>query len=370
MNMTKEESIRWINHAIAFYESLGKKQKELAEDFGIKESRISELKNAKKPLKVSPNQIRQIIELCGAPKRDPGRFEHVELYDSLELFFEQYIPVTFNRFHCDVYQYMSNIRVIEQLIDKCSFESESRTEKIRSINQLVRSEGFAEICKDVGFNDKVTGSSINQFSSITEPYGVSISNKDTFHILRQLWSLIDVLPEFQFGRETNCGLDVLVPKTPVVVTGNRIAAFMPEHSMHDGPANELVEKELIRLISDYLPSIRDLPKLDNWNTIRVEVYLSENMNYHLLIHMSQGNLEPLDLSHESTIPEGFEWCNYDAAVGERDRIALIKNVNTLDLFRQIEELRKWQGLEQDNLYELKQNIAKAGGHIPGAYVLV
>ncbi|MFL9766915.1 XRE family transcriptional regulator [Vibrio cyclitrophicus] len=370
MNMTKEESIRWINHAIAFYESLGKKQKELAEDFGIKESRISELKNFKKPLKVSPNQIRQIIELCGAPKREPGRFEHAELYDSLHSFFEQYIPVTLNRFHRNVYQYMSSIRVIDLILEKCSFESVSRTEQIKSINQLIRSEEFAEVCKDVGFNDKVTGSSINQFLSITEPFGVSIGNKDTLHVFRQLWSLGEVLPEFQFGNESNHELDVIVPKTPIVLTGNRIAAFMHEQLMFDGPANELIQRELSGLISDYLPSIRDLPKLDNWNTIRVEVYLSENMNYHLLIHMSHGNLEPLDLSHESTIPEGFEWCNYDAAVGENDRIAVIKNVNTLDLFKQIEKLRKWQGLEQDNLYELKQNIAKAGGHIPGAYVLI
>lgn len=368
--MTKEESIRWINHAIAFYESIGKKQKELAIDFGIKESRISELKNAKKPLKVSPNQIRQIIELCGAPKRNPGRFEHAELYDSLDSFFEQYISVTLNRFHRNVFQYMSNPRVIDQIVGKCSFEVTSRNEQTKTINQLIRSEKFAEICRDVDFNQKVTSSSVEQFSSITEPFGVYIGDRETFHVLRQLWSLSEVLDDFQLGSETNKGLGPIVPKTPIVLTGKRIAAFMPEHSMHDGPANELVEKELIRLISDYLPSIRDLPKLDIWNTIRVEVYLSENMNYHLLIHMSHGNLEPLDLSHESTIPEGFEWCNYDAAVGERDRIAVIKNVNTLDLFRQIEELRKWQGLEQDNLYELKQNIAKAGGHIPGAYVLI
>nr|WP_102385724.1 XRE family transcriptional regulator [Vibrio cyclitrophicus]PME20605.1 transcriptional regulator [Vibrio cyclitrophicus] len=370
MNMTKEESIRWINHAIAFYENLGKKQKDLAQDFGIPESRLSELKNLQKPLKVTPNQIRQIIDLCGSPKRDPGRFELAELYDSLESFFEQYIPVTLNRFQRDVYQYVSTTRVIDEVLNKCCFESASRDDQIRSVNQLVKSDAFAKVCSDIEFNRKVTSSSIEQLSSITKSYGFHISEKGTFHVLRQLWSLNGALDEFQFGSETNHGLDLIIPKTSIVLTGKRIAAFMPENLMHDGPANELVEKELISLISDYLPSIRDLPKLDYWNTIRVEVYLSENMNYHLLIHMSHGNLEPLDLSHESTIPEGFDWCNYDAAVGERDRVAVIKNVNTLDLFRQIEELRKWQGLEQDNLYELKQNIAKAGGHIPGAYVLV
>jgi hypothetical protein len=178
------------------------------------------------------------------------------------------------------------------------------------------------------------------------------------------------MPEFEFDSESNSGLDLVVPKTPLVLTGNRIAAFMPNSTRFDYPANRLVKSEQSVLVSGYLSTAKPIPKLDYWQTIRVEIYLSENMNYHILIHMSDGDLNPRDLSHEHLIIEGFEWSNYDAVFGEKDRIAVIKNVNTLDLFRKIEELRKWQGLEEDNLYELKQNIAKAGGYIPGAQVLI
>lgn len=370
MKMTKEESIKWINHAIAFYESLGKKQKELAKDFGIEESRLSELKSIHKPLKVSPSQVRQIIEICGAPKRDPGRFEYVELYDSLDSFFNQYIAVTLNRFHRDVYESLTTKTTVNAILEKCSYKNKHKEQQVEAINQLVRSKEFAEICNDAEFNSKLNGSSIDEYSLITKPYDLIINDRETFHRLRQLWSLVEVLPEFQFGNETNKGLDLIVPKTPVVLTGNRIAAFMPNYTMFDYPANRLVKSELSVLVSDYLSTAKQMPSLDIWKTIRVEIYLSENMNYHILIHMSDGELDPSDLSHESTVPDGFDWCNYDAAFGEKDRLAVIKNVSTLDLFRQIEELRKWQGLEEDNLYELKRNIAKAGGHIPGAHVLI
>lgn len=367
--MTKEESIRWINHAIAFYESQGKKQKDLAEDFGIPESRLSELKNVQKPLKVSPSQVEQIIKLCGSPKRDPGRFEYAELYDSLESFFEQYISVTLNRFHRDVYENFLNKHVVDRVVEGCCFEYENKNQQFEAINQLVRSTEFADICKDTEFNSKVNGSEVETFSHGTKSYGLTICDKETFHRLRQLCSLVEVLPDFRLGTHFSKGLNLVVPKTELVLTGHRIAAFMPEHRMFDYPVNRLVEEKLSSLMSGYLSTSRPMAKLDSWYTIRVEVYLSENMNYHLLIHMSDSDLSPSDLSHESTIPDGFAWCNYDAAVGENDRIAVISNVSTLKLFETIEELRKWQGLEQNNLYELKQNIAKAGGHVPGAHVL-
>ncbi len=367
--MTKEESIRWINHAIAFYESLSKKQKELAKDLGIEESRLSELKNPHKPLKVSPNQIRLITKLCGSPKRDPGRFEYAELYDSLDAFFNQYIAVTLNRFHRDIYESLTRETILGGILEKCSFEMEDREQQVEAINQLVRSTEFAEICKDADFNRKVNNSSKDNFSLCTQPYGFTINDEETSHRLRQLWSLVEVLPEFKLGKRCKNGLDLIVPDTPLVLTGNRIAAFMSNNHPLPPPANKLIKDELNTLVNGDFSTAKHIPELDDWETIRVELYLSEAMNYHILIHMSDSVLHPSNHLHEYPCSDDFEWCNYDAAVGKKDRIAVIQNVNTLDLFREIEELRKWQGLEEDNLYELKKNIAKAGGHIPGALVL-
>lgn len=369
MNMTKEESIRWINHAIAFYESLDKKKKDLAKDLGIEASRLSELQNINHSSRVTPNMIRQIIELCGAPKRDPGRFEYAELYDSLESFFDNYIPVTLNRYYRDIYESLTDKAVVDEILSDClDFGRRNRRQIVKTINEMVRSQDFTNHCQ-------LNLSSIDKLSNATNTYELDFETESLYR-LHQLNALVEVLPEFQFGSESNKGLDLVVPKTPVVLTGVRIATFMPDKKGFDYPANKHVTSELSRWVrkpnkSSLASKPSRIAKLDLWETIRVEIYLSENMNYHILIHMSDGSLEPRDLSYQSTISDGgYEWSNYDAVHGEKDRIAVIKNVNTLDLFSQIEELRKWQGLEADNLYEIKQNIAKAGGHIPGAHVLI
>ncbi|MFC1234385.1 hypothetical protein [Vibrio sp. F74] len=205
---------------ITFYESLGKKQKDLALDFGIPESRMSELKNAQKPLKVTPNQMRQIIELSGAPKRNPGRFEYAELYDSLKVFFNKYVAVTLNRFHHDVYESLSNRFVVDENLDKCSCQYEGKGQKISAINLLIRSTDFADICKDTEFNLTVNGALIEQYEQVTKLYGLTIRDRETFYKLRQLWSLLDIYPELTFGTQYNSDLDFVVPLTPLVLTGN------------------------------------------------------------------------------------------------------------------------------------------------------
>lgn len=372
VSITKEESIRWINHAIAFYENLGKKQKELADDFGLPPSRLSEFKNPKLPTKVTKSQIDQIIQLCGAPKRDSGRFEHAELYDNLDTFFKSFIPVSLNRFHRAVYKSLSNQTTVEHILEQCSFEDSNQENQMANINQFVRSDGFSLLCLDEAFNEKVRTSTTEYLLSLIKPYGINNISTEAFYRLRQLNSLIKELPDFVLGSESKNGLSPTIPKTQIVLTGTRIATFMPSEDLFEYPANKRLNDELNTLSGSGIPyslQKKQIPELDSWRSIRVEVYLSENMNYYFLIHMSHGKLSPIDLSYESTVPEGFSWCNYDAIVLKQDRIAVIKNVSSLDLFEEIEELRKWQGLGEDNLYELKQNIAKAGGHVAGAVVL-
>lgn len=372
VNITKEESIRWINHAIAFYENLGKKQKEMADDFGLPPSRLSELKNPKLPTKVTKSQIEQIIKLCGSPRRDPGRFEHAELYDSLDTFFESFIPVSLNRFHRAVYKSLSNQATVDHILEECNFEVSSLDNQIDNINQFVRSDGFSLLCLDETFNEKVRSPTTEYLLSLIKPYGINNISTEAFYRLRQLNSLIKELPDFVLGGESKNGLSPTIPRTQIVLTGKRIAAFLPPERIFKYPVNKQISDELNTLSGGCLPYFSQksqIPELDSWRSIRVEVYLSEDMNYHLLIHLSHGEMSPVDSSYESTIPEGFSWCNYDAVVLKKDRIAVIKNVSSLDLFEQIEELRKWQGLGEDNLYELKQNIAKAGGHVAGAVVL-
>ncbi len=366
MKVNKEESIRWINHAITFYKNLGKTQKELADYLGITDTRISELKSTNTSLKISPTQVKLIMELCGSPRRDPGRFESAELYDDLDKFFESYIPVTINRFYRDVYRSLTNNETVNKILSQCDFEEELKEKKLESINGFVRSKEFTELSNDGDFTKIVRG----DLKELTNKYGIKKIEPDNFYILRQLNSLISEITDFKLGSKIIHSLSPVVDTIPLVITGERIAAFMPEHTTHNFPINSSVKDELQQFVHNMSYFNPELAVFDLWRGIRVEVYLSENMNYHILIHMTHEKIEPEDLSFESTTVESFDWCNFDAIVRKEDRIAIIRNVNTLELFNQIEELRKWQGLEQDNLYELKKNIAKAGGYIPGAFVLI
>ncbi|HDY7988890.1 TPA: XRE family transcriptional regulator [Vibrio vulnificus] len=372
MNITKEESIKWINHVIAFYASLGRKQKEVAVDFGLPESRLSDLKNPNKPLKLTPNQIEKIRELCGAPRSNPGRFEHAELYDDLTSFLLQFVPVTRNRYLCDVYKSLKNQDVLKDILKHCLAEELSVDKKIERINQLVRSQEFEAICIDSRFWGELNNDLCSEVSAVTQLYDLHIKDQETIHGLRQLYFLVKELPEFQLGTDSKLAVDipVIVPEKQLVVTGNRIAAFMHDDPTHFYPANEKIKTELADLLR--APRRYDgvvTAKLDQWKRIRVEVYLSENMNYHILIHLTTSELNPKDITYCSNIIEGYDCCNYDAIRTDGDRIAVIQHVSTLDIFNVIDELRKWQGLSVDNLYELKQSMAQAGGHIAGAIVL-
>lgn len=360
MKMTKEESIRWVNHAIAFYHNLGKTQKELANHLGIKPSRLSELKNPQHSLTVSPTQMKSIVELCGAPKRDEGRFEYAEVYDSLALFFDQYLAVTLDRFHQNLFRYFSDQETLDELAKSTKANHDTKELTYKAIAQYVKSPEFGDLMEGESTSE-------HQYYELSQQYDLSIDDRQTIHKLRLLHSLLTALPSFQLGTVNTNQIKIRISNVPVVMTGKRIIAFLPETTCFDYPANQHVKNAFKHLIPNgYSPSV---PKPEEWSTIRVEVYLSENMNYHVLIHMAESDLRPTDMSYQPTTVTEFGHYNYDSFVGKKDRIAIIKNINTLELFDQIEALLKWQGIEAGSLYELKQNIAKAGGHVAGALVL-
>lgn len=367
--LTKFETITWINHAISFFTSLGKNQKDLAFILGLDESRISEMKNGKGSLSVT--SMREIIDICGAPKRAPGRFEYVEMYNDLESFHELFLPVTENLFHRHIVEEFSKSERIALLVSNCSFENreDSFDTKIEKINGMVRTEVFGNYC--LKYQEYLKGG--NQFFYLfianhsfqnVDFDGVSIKNIDALYDLYRIWLLVRALPNYKLMDSNYININPVIDLTPVVLTGSRILAFMADTTLHNYPINKVIQNNLLLGIHD------SSSKSNTWTDIRIELYLSESMNYNILIHMSENTLENEDYLNETTIVHGNHWSNYDAIVGKNDRLAVITNINSLDLLRQVEELRKWLGLAEDSLYELQQNIAKAGGYVPGAKVLI
>ncbi len=396
LNLTKNDLILWVTHAIAHFESLGKKQKDLANALGIEATRLSEMKTGKGTL--SPNLIERITELCGAPRRNPGRFEYAELYTDLDTFFSSLIPVTENRFYRKILTMLSNTDYLDAIINHCSSKesddletSLSRKQTIDNINRLITNEDFQSICLDYKKHLLNSGLSWTFKSANTEKHSwnskdklvienITISDERIFHSLYLAWCLKQHIIEYEFGSERLVNINPTKDRVALVMTGDRILTLQSESSV-----NYLINKEITNILGSahsytdihsrnspfgdhpILSPKKQEPKPDRWGDIRCEVYLSENMNYHFLIHMTADIMEFED---QNILEYPTELNDREPIVQPNDRIAIIANISSLELYRQVEELRKWVGMPSDNLYKLKKKIAKAGGYVPEAIVLL
>ncbi|MBL4745789.1 MAG: helix-turn-helix transcriptional regulator [Flavobacteriaceae bacterium] len=392
--LTKHDTILWINHAIANFKRLGKNQKVLAEKLSIDPERISEMKGGKGT--ISPNLMERIVDLCGAPRRNPGRFEYAEIYNDLESFFNDFDLVTENRFHRKLLKSLTSQEYINVILNKCQLEDMSHEDInqgdinsliLERINLLIIIPEFVDICYQYQHHLSNRARSFSfKWGSESEGWksnqelkmgGLFIQDTPIFHCLYLIWLLTNKVPGFKFGDKLPFNLHPIKDLSPVVMTGKRILTIQSEYTNFQIPCNKEIEKKLGSAL--YYPKLHDHsslfdqdnnkiePQPDHWGDLRCEIYLSENMNYHLLIHLSHEHVEyndPLSAEHY------IEHNDREPIVKAKDRIAVITNINTLDLFRTIEEIRKWYGLPIDNNYELQQNIAKAGGYVPGARVLM
>ncbi|MEZ8742734.1 MULTISPECIES: helix-turn-helix domain-containing protein [Photobacterium] len=400
--LTKHDTILWINHAIANFKSLGKNQKDLATKLGLEESRLSEMKNGAGT--ISPSLMERIVDLCGAPRRNSGRFETVEVYDSLDTFFELFRPVTENRFFRNLIETFNKESYINQVCKHsylepgtfdCSEPDAKRALTIARINELIRSEEFCAVC--VQYKDHLHQENGRYFDwkndrcgegwqerECFKMNGLYIKEFRVFHGLYLLWILSSQVDNYCFASGEPVNLNPLKDITPVVLIGSCLLFMqnsrLDEHSPINQASKELFGKKEHysdlngRMFDEY----EDLDYIsgesfhfpDFWGNVCCELYLSDNMNYHLLIHLAPSMIIRLidpDIDNEYKASLDI---NQLSDIASKDRAAVITNINPLDLFRQIEEVRKWCGLPQDSHYELKKQIAKAGGYIPGAKVLV
>lgn len=105
--------------------------------------------------------------------------------------------------------------------------------------------------------------------------------------------------------------------------------------------------------------VTDTPKrslsVDYWVSYRVAVYLKDNCDYALHLNLRDYDLN--EAVHRLYQPLG------------RERNIVIPDIPAPELFKVLEELRKWLGMPELPLFELKSRIAQQGGYIPGARVI-
>lgn len=394
--ITTKETMTWVNHAIAHFNSMEKNQKELARILGIEESRLSEMKRG--TAKMSPSLMENIIDICGAPKRGKGRFEFVEMYDDLSSFLESFDNVSDNFFFRRLNDALSRNDYVDALIHAYNLEPGShdailekdrRELTISKVNEILKSTAFAELC--CIYQDSLKSSNNSDFKwQNYQPEGcyrrsfkmnnLIIDTEEAFHSLYLQWLLLSQYSEYKFASDTKININPLIEYSPVVITGKRILTVSSGY-VKGPPMNNHVTQQFGNLQNyNELPTRNSLGfinskhvisvKPDLWNEAFVELYLSEAMNYHLLIHLSKKSISKYcdpEIHDEFT---AISEKNLLAEVGKDDRVIVINNINVLNLFNNMEDIRKWCGLPSDNHYELKQEIAIAGGYVPGAKVLV
>ncbi len=382
---SKHDTILWINHAISFYESQGKKQKQLARELGIEESRISELKIGKGT--ISPNLKEKIVELCGAPRRNPGRFENAEVYADFQSFKDRFNDISKNRFIRRLIRQFKVKGCMENIHNNCHrVEGDkilSRRPEIHEVEAIMDTEHFNNLC--INYAEWLKEGHRDNFKFWNDPSGralvinnIAIIEREVFHALYLAWQVKQVDMSFNMVDCHDFNLQPLVKSEPIILTGKKVLVI---RDVRD--AEPLINKPIIdehgkcenygrKFNLDHCTKLNyENCRPDYWKSVLIELYLSENMNFHLVIHLSPNQVvfNP-DWERYGEAADMAGYCTYISSFKEEDRLAVIENINTLELFDVIEDARKWAGQAEVSHYEVKKQIALAGGYITGARVLM
>lgn len=361
----KRDTILWINHAVSYFKNQGKAQKDMAAILDLEESRISEMKTGKSLL--SASQKRAIIEICGSPRRDPGRFEIAHCYNNLGDFFSSFCDLMENRYLRNLIVFFQNKENQASLLSHCipveDMEGNyNETVTLSDIDTLVRHDELNEIFQRYQmWLQKIDGEERPNMYLLIDR--ISVDDKNSFHLLYQLWFTIQRCPTFVLSNDKPFNLSPVIHTEEIIITGKKVLII--ENNGKINPINQ----PIIERFGSYgnIPS-NEIIKHDHWHSVHCELYLSEDMNYHLTIQLSNNSFIE-SFPYEDDISNTNE-LDFEVCVKENDLLVVIENINSMELFSIIEDVRKWCALPIDNHFKLKKNIASSGGYVPGARVLV
>jgi hypothetical protein len=91
--------------------------------------------------------------------------------------------------------------------------------------------------------------------------------------------------------------------------------------------------------------------VDHWTTYEITLFLKENCDYSLMLSLSRHE----DANHPFR--------------NDSKRIIVIPNISGVLLFDELEEMREWLTLPKLPIDQIKKDIAKFGGYVPGAIII-
>lgn len=389
--VSKEESMLLIQHAISAYLHEGKKQKELGKLLGIEGSRISECKIGK--WKLSPSQRQIIIDNYGYPRRGKGQYMKAEVYDSVTAFIEDYDESSKKRFKRRMYELLARKDYQDLILGHMSardrwglssnFESVLQDDDIAIIDSLLSQPetkiwyDSKKACAYEKFGLEKEKCDRN-FKSLLNRMGDRLLGHPDGRFQDMLYHIakfkFELMPEFSFNNNND------VPSVglkELVITGDEVLNFKvlcKNSSFNDaadilGHSDKLYDFPVCTSDGWIIPEETVINcKPDNWERVILRLYLSESMHYHLWIRLDDSP----DIREKSDLDCDAEY--YERNCGGINDDGLFRNIVIKDLCRinylkEIEMIRKWCGWPFDLHEDIKREVAKVGGYVPGAEVL-
>lgn len=380
--VSKEESMLLIQHAISAYLNEGKNQKELGALLGIEGSRISEGKVGK--WKLSPSQRQVIIDNYGYPRRGKGQYIKAEVYDTVTEFIDDYEVSSKKRLkrrfsellmrkdYQDVI--VSHLKKVEGMVSLYGYGSERAEPMVCDISIIEKllSQPETKIWYDSYLERSHNASSQRDrnFKSLLTSVDTRLPKYSGHGLQVVLYRIaqfkFELMPEFSFFRDVDVPS---IPRKELIITGDEVFNFKSDCSgvEFNNAADLLGPFEQERtFVSNAIPKgseINDKP--DNWGCATLKLYLSESMGYHLWIRLDAFfHHDEFDLQ-ETKMVKRLDGIIEDGLV----RNIVIKDLCRMNFLKEIEIIRKWCGWHHDFNDDIKREVAKVGGYIPGVEVL-
>jgi hypothetical protein len=380
--VSKEESMLLIQHAISAFQNEGKKQKELGELLGsdgspVSASRISEGKIGK--WKLLPSQRQMIIEHYGYPRRGKGQYIKAEVYDKVTEFIDDYEDSSKKRLKRRLYELFMRKDYQGVILsylkkDETRFYTEVQSKSLVcdiSIVEELLSQPETKIWYDSYRNDylSIDEQCNKHFKSLLTSVDSRLSTYSNDSFQKVLYRIaqfkFELMPEFSFDYDVDVPS---IPRKEMIITGDEVLNFKADCCTveFNNAADMLGKGTNFRslLARGAIPEgseINDKP--DNWKRVILRLYLSENMHYHLWIRLD-------DTPHVHTFEESYD-ADYHAGISDDGlvRNIVIKDLCRINFLKEIEIIRKWCGWTCDFNDDIKREVAKVGGYVPGAEVL-
>lgn len=376
--ITMEYSVAVINHAIAKAELMSEKQKDIAEYLGINETNINHYKNGKQNL--GPTKCNLLIARYGMPKQEPGKYLEATIYESVAEYLSQ-LPERDDSFYR------------QGLVQ--AFSSEGAVKILTSLvgdNVLGNKESF-----DLGAGIKITpmhiGCSKQNIPAVLDWIKQRLEQDETkewFGKMNEFISSTDSIIDWRLApkiKDYGWG-NVVIHKDEQVMLYLLCDFYFNNRSSFGLPAEEVYNSKHLAVRSVNLTG-NEILNFASSNTGYVEPQAIRCFKSQL-IHGNNGLRHDKSIA-DVTVPDELLALSNMAFKGVKCRLTMNKNMEYRIHIQEDRGLREAQviirNVPQDKIidvynklanhfklteeteFQLKTNIAAAGGYLPGVEVL-